>query len=755
MSLFEKRPFSIILCILLGGFSLFVFVPKNLRLFVLATTFILLIVFLILRKKIGLLPFASAITLLISFALSLLYFEQYFPIYNRVTGPAVIKGTVTDVIYKESFGARVTVKTQRINNLPFSSSKILLSFVPEDDTDLDFDVSDSVLVYGEILEFESAEFGFDEKSYYESHGLQGVVKDPSVVSFTKNSCFSLRRWIFSIREAVSDYILKSSDESASGLLAALILGDKSALPGQMALDFNRIGLSHILAISGMHLAILAAGLHKILSLLGVNKKWRVFLSMLFVLAYMGLTGFPVSILRAGGMVLIANLLFLLAKTQDSLTNLMIAMTVICIISPYAVRNTSLLLSFFATLGVLVAVRWLDSVPYHIPRWRKILIAIISSFLSSFFAIAMTLPFSVFEFGRISYITPITTLLFSLLVEIFMYVGSIFLLIGAPGFLSAPIAWFASFLSDLAAWFADISNIYIIVDTYFIKILCILFYVFLLLFLILRIKHRKIALSLLLIPFLSIFLCGYISTTEVLQNDRIVYISDTKKNDAILAIQNGTVTLANFTDNSANSCNYLLYQLEQEDILSVDHLWIPQFTANLPRSLSVILSSIPIRHIYLPMPTNEMEDEIYRNTEEILSDFRCVCNLYEISKAIPIQDMKLYPAYRSQMEDGCRVILSFGIQGQYYTYISNGAIEERNTDLANYIMTVSNTVIFGCRGRSYRDTYYLEEASPYTQTMIFGSDQIEIDQNIFEKHKDRIRFLYKPKRVTIATDSIPN
>lgn len=748
MSFFEKRPLSIILCILLGGFSLFTLFPTVLRFIALALAALALILFIILIKRMGCFPVISIVAMLVSFALSFVYFDLYFPIYNRITGPAIIEGQVTDIIYNESFGALVTVKTKSINHQAFSKSKILVSYVPEHDSDFSLDISDKVMLYGEIKELENSEFGFDEKSYYEAKGIQGIVKEVNAITFTKNTRFSFRRWLSDARETIFDYIMRSSDVETSGFLAALLLGDKSELPGQLRLDFKRIGLSHVLAISGMHLAILSAGLHKFLTVLHLDKKWRCLISMFFIAVYMGITGFSISILRAGIMLMIANLLFLLAKTKDSFTNLMISVTVICLISPYALRDISLLLSFFATLGVLIAIDILEDIPYYTAWWLKCLIAILASILSSFFAIAMTLPFSVFDFGRISYLAPIATLIFTFLIEIFMYVGGIFLLIGAPKFLSLPVNWLANLISDLAAFFADFRNVYMIADTLAIKVVCVVFYTLFLLFLILRIEHRKIALSILLIPFLAIFALGYLTTEKTLESDRILYFSDTEQNDAILVIQGETVTVANFTNNSLLGRGYLLYLLEQEDILALDFLWIPQYTANLPKALSNILSTVPVRHIYLPKPQDEEEEYAYIAAKETIKNFRCHFSKYENFETIAVKDAEFYPVYRAPMDEGCRVMFSVQLHEQYYTYISNGAIEPKTADIANYIMVRSRAVIFGCRGRTYRETYYIEESSPHTDTLIFATDKIEIAQNVYEDYKDRARLLYKPKRVEL-------
>ena len=207
MGIFEKRPLSIILCILLGGFSLFVLFQNVLRWIFFISACLFLLIFLILRKRFGFFPIVSAIVLLLSFTLSFIYFECYFPIYNRVKGPAIIKGEITEIIYNESFGALISVKTKRIGKLPFSRSKLLVSFVPEESEDFSIRIGDTFLMYGEISELESKDFGFDEKSYYEAKGIQGIVKDVKALSFTKNSHFSFRLFISSIRESVKNYII--------------------------------------------------------------------------------------------------------------------------------------------------------------------------------------------------------------------------------------------------------------------------------------------------------------------------------------------------------------------------------------------------------------------------------------------------------------------------------------------------------------------------------------------------------------------
>lgn len=745
MNFFEKRPLSIILCILLGGFSLFSLLLTVTQIILTATALLLMVLLICFIKRAGYFPAVCAITLLVSFGLSFLYFNVLFPVYKKTEKAVRMEGKVCSVVYEESFGTKIKIKTNSISDINAQRATLFVSF----DTYIDFEIDDKISLYGKIEELEDDSIGFSEKQYYEPRGVQGIVYNPENLLIESEENFSLRRTVARARERLNDYILNSADKEIAGTLLALVTGEKDSLPAQMHLDFKRIGLSHILAISGMHLAILTAGLHFLLSLFGAGKRLRSLIAMVFVVFYMTITGFSVSVLRAGLMLLISNLLFLFAKTKDPFTNLMISISVICLISPYALHDFSLLLSFLATFGVLTAVQLFENTPYHISKFKKVLIAVAASFLSSVLAISMTLPLSVFGFQRISYIAPITTLIFSPMIEVFMYLGSIFLLLGAPHFLLFVLNPCYKAIQALAAFFAELPNVYTIADFRLTEVITVVFYLILLIFFVFSIKHKKASVLILSVLFCLIFATGYINTESVLKNDHITYRSDTFENEALVAIHEGKATAINLTKNTESARSAFYQWLDEEKILSLDNLCFAQYTDNLPKAIRETVSSIPIKTIYLPTPKNEEEEGLLLEIDEILASFRCTYETLDVKNSIDLGGLSLYSVYRAHKEDGFRVILSLQSGGEYYTYISKGAIEEFNTDLANYVMSVSRGLIFGCRGRAYTENYILEFASKHTDILIFSSDDVLIDGGVYDEYEKRARILYKPTQVLLA------
>ncbi|WP_204647373.1 ComEC/Rec2 family competence protein [Gemmiger formicilis] len=165
-------------------------------------------------------------------------------------------------------------------------------------------------------------------------------------------------WIFGLyrlRQRLSRALCVWMPAELGGIEAAMLLGDKSRLTQTVEDAFRAAGVSHLLAISGLHLSllcgILAAG----------GRKWRFFRPYLAVQAlmtvfYMALTGFPVSVLRAGIIYLIALLGYALLQPPDLLNSLGLAAVLISLPNAWAPCDIGFQLSFCGVLGVQLSGR---------------------------------------------------------------------------------------------------------------------------------------------------------------------------------------------------------------------------------------------------------------------------------------------------------------------------------------------------------------------------------------------------------------
>ena len=112
---------------------------------------------------------------------------------------------------------------------------------------------------------------FDSAAYYYSRGFSASASNIENLTVIEQSSESFFYKIAQYRKSLSRKLVLHSNSESGGLLSALLLGEREFLSGQIRLDFSRIGISHILALSGMHLAILCYGFSHLLSMMRVSK----------------------------------------------------------------------------------------------------------------------------------------------------------------------------------------------------------------------------------------------------------------------------------------------------------------------------------------------------------------------------------------------------------------------------------------------------------------------------------------------------
>lgn len=164
---------------------------------------------------------------------------------------------------------------------------------------------------------------------------------------------SLRGAFYALQTALSSNIRYYLRRDVGGILAAMTVGDKRFIGDAQYASYQKAGIPHVLAVSGLHLSLLCG-------LLPLQKrKWRS--RMLHALGgiaaacfLMGVTGGSPSILRAGIAVLIMDIGILLGYPADSLTSLAVSGVLLSAGNAYMVFDIAFELSFAATAGVLAS-----------------------------------------------------------------------------------------------------------------------------------------------------------------------------------------------------------------------------------------------------------------------------------------------------------------------------------------------------------------------------------------------------------------
>ena len=232
----------------------------------------------------------------------------------------------------------------------------------------------------------------------------------------------------------------------ANLAKALLLGDKHELPGLLSRDFGRAGISHLLALSGMHLALMTGFIIGSLKPIVKSRKIRFILTSLLAAFIMIFTGGSASIVRAALMLIHYQAGNLIRDRADIVTSLFAVTAGILAIDPYSVFDAGLILSFSATLGIVLTLEFtftfssrLFGAPSATETVRDILRVCFQGICISFFASLFVNVPCFFLFDRISLLSIFTTLLFTPLIAVFMLFSSLALILSAIHMSAFPCA----------------------------------------------------------------------------------------------------------------------------------------------------------------------------------------------------------------------------------------------------------------------------------------------------------------------------
>ena len=224
------------------------------------------------------------------------------------------------------------------------------------------------------------------------------------------------------------------DQQSAAFLLAVLTGDRSSLK-QDTWFYSMLrssGAAHCVAVSGMHLSFLVMFLYVLLGKGRVSACLCIPVTLLF----MAMTGFSASVVRAGVMQIAVCGARIGRKQYDSLSALGLALLVLLLLNPYSIRNAGLLLSFAATLGILLFYPEIrEGLPSHPKKWRKGSVGsrlwngMQASLGISLSSAIFTIPLNALFFRQISLMAPLTNLLILWAVSACFCLGLLGLLTG--------------------------------------------------------------------------------------------------------------------------------------------------------------------------------------------------------------------------------------------------------------------------------------------------------------------------------------
>ena len=541
-----------------------------------------------------------------------------------------IIGVVLD--YKETeYGYTYTIKGKTKG---FSNKKILVYTSKNCKLDIG-DLAKFNLELQKISERRNYK-GFNYKEYLKTKGIYGIAKSNKIEVIGKNKVNIIYRFSINIREKIKNKIYSNLPKNSAGLLAALVVGDKSNIEEEVINNFKANNLSHILAISGMHISYIIILINYILVKLKVPKKFVSITISVILIIFIIITNFSPSVIRAS----IMGIIVLVSKSfyykADFWTCIAISVLVTTFINPFYILDMGFKLSYIGTISIVVFSKTIIKLENKKTLKEKIKELAILTICAQI----LLIPITILNFHTISTYFIFSNILVSPIVSIvimlgFITIGTSFISIGISKALFYILNIFLkllNFIPEVLSKF-PFSKIYITNMNY---ISFVLYYIAILIAYVWTINKNKIKKGLLLrryerkllksktyknaiIVVIVIFIFVNISVNifNLLDRKLNIYFIDVGQGDSTLIVTPNKHTI--LIDGGDFEKDILLEYLLDRNINRINFIIISHFDSDHIGGLFEVMNELKIDKVIIPIGMETSEN--YGRFKEIIGNKR--------------------------------------------------------------------------------------------------------------------------------------
>lgn len=684
---------------------------------------------------------AAILALLCSFV----YFDLGFMPAQEYRGESCeISGIVLTRRYSNNYSTGYSAKLNSINGKKVSYRVIL---------DCEF-VSD--LQPGHKFEAIATpeELGYNEidntdrlRAISDGYVLRCVIADESDYAITGEAGFYLEVWFGRLNRRLANRISADIRGEEGRLAAALGLGRVDLLSGSTRRDFRRSGVTHLLALSGLHLTLLMGTTELILRRLRIPKFIRFPLLVGMIIFFLFLTGFAVSAIRAAIMLILLYISLVLAREADSLTSLFLAGAIILAVSPPAVADCGFWLSFAATFGIIIGLGASRSLLNIFSRrrnerkkkkkqsrlsglgeqfYRFFVMGVVST-ISSNCAVAFCLWLF---FGEISAVTLLTNLLLSplctaALVTVFLYFGCIGLGFStAAGFLVWLTRITATLMIRIAEYFSLRAGAVISLEYSFAGVIIISMSIAYVILCVVKLKRKWPLLMPAVVATLAYAVCFGIYSAAVEGSVKVSYLNN-KGSEMIVMSSTGNAVICDLSDGSKSHIRGAIDVVRLNNLTEIDVFVLTHYHQKHIPATESLLDREVVRQIWLPEPVDERELSVMLNIIRVAEEKGCRAVIYGTGEELTVFGEKGLTVKREYIKRSTHpvITLTLSLGGDRLTYVGSSVFESGLAEDAAENIAMSRDVIFGSHGPVSKTQFSCEFDYMLLHTIIFGDDKV--------------------------------
>jgi len=443
---------------------------------------------------------------------------------------------------------------------------------------------------------------FNYKLHLLSHKIHttSIIKDYSILKIESQEL----PWYLRVKLMFMEKVDKTFDDylsiENSLLMKSIVLGDYSYLDGNIAEKYRELGLSHIMAISGLHIGIISMFLIRLMGYAGLDRRINYSITILVIWIYGYFVDFPPSVIRSNIMFTILFCSKITAEKFDSINTLLFSMFVVLIWNPFWLFNIGFQLSFMVTLSIIILTPAIKNKFYPYKN------SIINSLSGIIAAQLGSLPIIAYYFNTISLVSIFANLVVVPVLSLCLILS--FLLI----FLSVISEVLASSLGIILNFLLYIQNIVTdfiqslpfvsmkVVSPKFINIL-LYYFIILCIFNIIDLYRVNREVKKIIVYYLVIFVVGT-SFIHLSDDTLAVNFVDVGQGDCILIEKDNRAFLVDtggsFFNDSSIGKNIVLPYLMKKGIFKIDGMFISHFHLDHCESLLYLMEHLKIEEIYI-------------------------------------------------------------------------------------------------------------------------------------------------------------
>ena len=596
------------------------------------------------------------IILIVAFA-QIKYYEGIFENkYKNIkeSDEISIIGTIVSDPQEKEYKTKYILKIDTINsNKKYKNTKVILYTKKGKET----------LKYGDKIElvgnFKLAQErrnpgGFDYRFYLKTKKIYGIVTTKNTKKLKENNVNIISMIANKTANVIKNQSKKLLKNKEACLLIGLLIGDTDEIDEETKEDFRNSNLTHMLAVSGLHVSYVLLGVNYIITKVKIHKKLSKIIVMLLILFFILVTGATPSVLRAGTMTIYLIIGGIFYRRISVFSSLNLSLLVIIIMNPYCLFDVGLQLSYAGTIGIV----------YLYPIIKEKIYNKANSILITISANIVIIPIMLYNFNTISLTFFISNLLAGPIIGIIIILGFSIIIISLIFFPIANI--FSKILNLLIILFLNtakacanlpFSKIFIITPT----LKYIFLYYCLLVFIIIKertqirinikLRNKVIAILIILVIINPI---KYFSNIK--QSNLKIYFVDvgqgdstcivTPKNKVILIDGGGNSKDENYDIGKQTLLPYLL----DKKINKIDYCIVSHFDSDHCGGLMYILKNLKVKNIIIGKQYEEYEN--YKEFIKIAKDKKINIRVVEAGEKITIEKNLyidvLWPINREKM-----------------------------------------------------------------------------------------------------------